>query len=267
MTPTDLRFSVDDGNTADSESVSNQRDLLDWYISKSEDFQNGEALEFIDDGFTGTNFQRAGFISMMEAVKAKKVNCIIVKDFSRLGRNYVEVSDYIDQIFPFLGVRFIAVNEQYDSSATNAALGVDMAMKNIIYDLYSKDLSKKVRSSRKSLMKKGEYIAPFAIYGYTNKVEKKRLVVDPTSAEVVKRIFEYAVQGEKARRIAIRMNSEGIPTPNEYNRLKSTKKQHYVPMDTAPIWTGDIVRRTALRPADFLLREFPGRAPQFSVRS
>ena len=238
-----LRFSVDDGNTADSESVSNQRDLLNWYISKSEDFQSGEVLEFIDDGFTGTNFQRAGFISMMEAVKEQKVNCIIVKDFSRLGRNYVEVSDYIDQIFPFLGVRFIAVNEQYDSSTTNAALGVDMAMKNIIYDLYSKDLSKKVRSARKSLMKKGEYIAPFAIYGYTNKVEKKRLVVDPTSAEVVKRIFEYAVQGEKARHIAIRLNSEGVPTPNEYNRLNSTKKQHYVPMDTAPIWTGDIVRR------------------------
>ncbi|HCC35244.1 MAG TPA: hypothetical protein DEQ02_06255 [Ruminococcaceae bacterium] len=238
-----LRFSVDDGNTSDSESVSNQRDLLDWFISANEDLRSGETLEFVDDGFTGTNFHRDGFISMMEAVKARKVDCIIVKDFSRLGRHYIEVSDYIDQIFPFLGVRFIAVNEQYDSKTANAALGVDMAMKNIIYDLYSRDLSKKVRSARKSLMKKGEYIAPFAIYGYTNKQEKKRLVVDPTSAEVVKRIFGLATDGVKARQIAIRLNDEGIPTPNEYNRLKSTEKQHYVPMDTAPLWTADIVRR------------------------
>ena len=238
-----LRFSVDDGNTSDSESVSNQRDLLDWFISENEDLQSCETLEFVDDGFTGTNFQRCGFIAMMEAVKARKVDCIIVKDFSRLGRNYIEVSDYIDQIFPFLGVRFIAVNEQYDSKTANAALGIDMAMKNIIYDLYSKDLSKKVRSARKSLMKKGEYIAPFAIYGYTNKQEKKRLIVDPASAEVVKRIFDYAVEGVKARQIAIRLNDEGIVTPNEYNRLKSKEKQHYVPMDTAPLWTADIVRR------------------------
>lgn len=238
-----LRFSVDDGNTSDSESVSNQRDLLDWFISTNEDLQSSEILEFVDDGFTGTNFRRGGFIAMMEAVKARKVDCIIVKDFSRLGRNYIEVSDYIDQIFPFLGVRFIAVNEQYDSKIANAALGVDMAMKNIIYDLYSRDLSKKIKSARKSLMKKGDYIAPFAIYGYTNKQERKRLVVDPVSAKVVKRIFGYATEGVKARQIAIRLNDEGTLTPNEYNRLKSTKKQHYVPMDTAPLWTADIVRR------------------------
>ena len=116
-------------------------------------------------------------------------------------------------------------------------------MKNIIYDLYSKDLSKKVRSARKSLMKKGDYIAPFAIYGYTNKVEKKRLVIDPPAAEVVRRMFEYAVDGDNARRIAIRLNDEGIMPPNAYNKNKSTKKMHYIPMDTAAIWTGDIVRR------------------------
>ena len=238
-----LRFSVDDGKTSDSESVSNQRDLLDWYIANSEDLQGDKTIEFVDDGFTGTNFRRPGFIAMMEAVKAKKISCILVKDFSRLGRNYIEASDYIDQIFPFLGVRFIAVNEQYDSKTANAALGVDMAMKNIIYDLYSKDLSKKVRSARKTLMKKGEYIAPFAIYGYTNKQEKKRLIVDPVSAKIVKRIFGYAAGGVKARQIAIRLNDEAVPTPNEYNRLKSTKKQHYVPMETVPLWTADIIRR------------------------
>lgn len=238
-----LRFSVDDGNTADSESVSNQRDLLDWFISADEDLQTHDILEFVDDGFTGTNFQRDGFITMMDAVKAHEVDCIIVKDFSRLGRDYIQVSDYIDQIFPFLGVRFIAVNEQYDSKTANSALGIDMAMKNIIYDLYSRDLSKKVRSARKSLMKKGEYIAPFAIYGYTNKQEKKRLIVDPVSSEVVKHIFELATQGITARHIAMRLSDEGTLTPNEYNRLKSAEKRHYVPMDTAPLWTADIVRR------------------------
>ena len=238
-----LRFSNDDGKTEDSESIKNQRDLLDFYISGKEDLQGCEVLEFFDDGYTGMNFQRPGFLSMMDAIKAKKIDCIIVKDFSRFGRNYIEVSDYLDQIFPFLGIRFIAVNELYDSKTAPAALGLDMAMKNIVYDLYSKDLSKKVRSARKSLMKKGDYIAPFAIYGYTNKVEKKRLVVDPVAAGVVKRMFGFAMDGENARQIAIRLNNEGIPTPNAYNKTKSTKKKHYIPMDTAAIWTGDIVRR------------------------
>ena len=238
-----LRFSNDDGKTSDSESVKNQRDLLDRYISERDDFHGCDVVEFLDDGFTGMNFQRPGFISMMDAVKEQKIGCVIVKDFSRFGRNYIEVSDYIDQIFPFLGVRFIAVNEQYDSKTAIATLGVDMAMKNIIYDLYSKDLSVKVKSARKSLMKKGDYIAPFAIYGYTNKVEKKRLVIEPATAEVVKRMFDYAVNSESARKIAIRFNDEGIMPPNAYNKNKSTKKQHYIPMDTAAVWTGDIVRR------------------------
>ena len=195
-----IRFSVDDGKVGDSESIKNQRDLLDRYISEQGDLQACEVVEYQDDGYTGTNFQRPGFISMIEAIKANKVNCVIVKDFSRFGRDYIQVSDYLDQIFPFLGVRFIAVNEQYDSKTAIASLGIDMAMKNIVYDLYSRDLSVKVRSARKSLMKKGDYIAPFAIYGYTNKAEKKRLVIDPPAAEVVKRIFEYAVSGEKARK-------------------------------------------------------------------
>jgi len=238
-----LRFSVDDGKTGDSESIKNQRDLLDRYISEQGDLQACEAVEFQDDGYTGTNFQRPGFMSMIEAIKANKVNCVIVKDFSRFGRDYIQVSDYLDQIFPFLGIRFIAVNEQYDSKTAIASLGLDMAMKNIVYDLYSRDLSVKIRSARKSLMKKGDYIAPFAIYGYTNQAEKKKLVIDPPAAEVVKRIFEYAVNGEKARNIAIRLNSDGVLTPNEHNKSKSTKKMHYVPMDTAPIWTADIIRR------------------------
>ena len=237
-----LRFSKDDGKDAEHESIKNQRDLLDSFISKSEDLHGCEAVEFFDDGFTGMNFQRPGFQSMLDAVKQQKVTCIIVKDFSRFGRNYIEVSDYIDQIFPFLGIRFIAVNDHYDSKTAVATLGVDMAMKNLIYDLYSKDLSKKIKSARKTLAQKGYYIAPYAFYGYTNKVEKKRLIIDPPAAEVVRRMFEYAVNGKNARYIALRLNEEGILTPNAYNKSKSTIKRHYVPMDTAAIWTGDIVR-------------------------
>ena len=238
-----LRFSNDDGKASENESIKNQRDLLDRYISETADLQGCEVVEFLDDGFTGMNFQRPGFIGMIDAVKQHKVTCVIVKDFSRFGRNYIEVSDYIDQIFPFLGVRFIAVNEHYDSKTAIAALGVDMAMKNIIYDLYSKDLSVKIRSARASLAKKGDYIAPFAIYGYTNKVQKKRLVIDPPAAEVVRRMFELAAGGENARAIALRFNAEGILPPNAYNKGKSTKKMHYISLDTAAIWTGDIVRR------------------------
>ena len=117
-----LRFSNDDGKVDDSESIKNQRDLLDRYVLQQEDLQDYEVIEFFDDGYTGMNFQRPGFCDMVDAVKAKKIDCIIVKDFSRFGRNYIEVSDYLDQIFPFLGIRFIAVNEQYDSKTATASL-------------------------------------------------------------------------------------------------------------------------------------------------
>ncbi len=239
-----LRYSNDDGNTAENESIKNQRDLLNRFISGHEDFKGCTVTEFADDGYTGVNFTRPGFTQMMDAVKQKKIDCIAVKDFSRFGRNYVDVSDYIDQIFPFLGVRFISVNDRYDSKTTNAALGLDMSLKNLVYDLYSRDLSKKIKSARKTLMRKGAYIAPFAMYGYKKTLrDRKRLEVDPPAANVVKRIFDQAAEGVKARMIAMRLNSDGVLTPNEYAKSNSSRKKHYVGMDSMPLWTADIIRR------------------------
>jgi len=237
-----LRFSKDDGKADDSESVKNQRDLLDNFISGHEDFNDCEITEFVDDGYTGRNFQRPGLVSMMDAVKLNKVSCIVVKDFSRFGRNFIEVSDYIDQIFPFLGVRFIAVTEQYDSKTATAALGIDMAMKNLVHDYYSKDLSQKIRSARQAQMKKGEYIAAFALFGYTNKAERKRLVIDPPSAAVVKRIFGLAVKGENTRQIAMQLNNEGVLTPNHYKRSKPGEEKFCRKLKTVPTWDISMVR-------------------------
>jgi hypothetical protein len=136
------------------------------------------------------------------------------------------------------------LNDKYDSKNTNAALGLDMSFKNLINDFYSRDLSKKIISARKTLMKKGAYIAPFALYGYRKSLQdKKRLLIDAPAAEVVTRIFRQAADGVKAREIAMRLNSDGILTPNEYAKINSTGRKHYVKMDSLPIWTADILRR------------------------
>jgi len=241
-----LRFSHDDGNTAENDSIVTQRGYLKQYISEHEDLRCGKVTEFIDDGYTGLNFKRPSFQKMIEAAKKGEIQCIIMKDFSRLGRQFYDVCDYIDQIFPFLGVRLIAVNEHYDSTAVNAAMGLDMVFRNFMHSVYSKDLSKKILTAKKTAMYKGEYSAPFAFYGYEKSPEvKKHIVIDPPAAEIVKRIFECAGNCEKARNIAIRLNNESILTPNEYNKQKNigkNGKQHYITIKTKPLWTADIVR-------------------------
>jgi len=147
-------------------SVGTQKDLLYRYLSGKPEFKDSRVIELCDDGYSGTNFRRPAMTELLEKAKAKEINCVIVKDFSRFGREYIVVSDYIDQILPFLGIRFISVNDGYDSALANGATsGVDVAFRNIIYGYYSRDLSEKVKSAKRTKALKGDYLSPYAPTG------------------------------------------------------------------------------------------------------
>ena len=153
----DIDLSRKEGKT-ESESITNQRALINRYLDKHEEFEECPREEFFDDGYSGTNFARPSFEKMMEKVKKGKINLIAVKDFSRFGRDYIELGDYLERIFPFLGVRFISVNDSYDSDDYKGTTGgMDVVLKNIVYDYYSKDLSDKVTTSKYAIMKRGVY--------------------------------------------------------------------------------------------------------------
>ena len=242
-----IRLSVEDNDLAksgkaESNSVSNQRDLLLSFIKSNSDLAQSRILEFCDDGFSGTNFQRPGITRLLEQARAGNIDCILVKDFSRFGRDYIEVSDYIDQIFPFLKVRFISVNDGYDSSKMDGITsGVDTAFRNIIYSYYSEDLSQKTRSGKLTRARKGEYIGAYAPYGYMkDSGDKRRLVVDKEAAEVVSRIFRMAISGMSAVRIARLLNDEGVPTPSMWKKKQGFRHKWPI-IGESNFWTNGTV--------------------------
>ena len=213
-----LRLSSDDGDKAESDSIRNQRSLLQDFVSKHSELSLIE--EYVDDGYSGANFERPAFQRMMEDVRNHKINCIIVKDLSRLGRNYIETGRYLEKIFPVLGVRFIAVNDHYDSADTkNDADQIIVPFKNLINDAYCRDISMKIRSQLEIKRKKGEFTGSYASYGYAkDPVDKNHLVIDEYAAEIVRFIFNMKMDGYSADRIAMKLNEMGVLTPMEYKR-------------------------------------------------
>lgn len=214
-----IRLSKEDGDKAESNSVSNQRDLIYSFLKDKKDIQVCD--EKVDDGYSGVGFDRPALISMLEDVKQGKINCIIVKDLSRFGRNYIETGRYIQQIFPFMGVRFIAINDRYDSENIDSQTdNIILPFKNLMNDSYSRDISIKVRSQIEVRQKRGDYIGSFPVYGYFRDQERKgKLVIDSAAAEVVRDIFDMRIKGYNNRRIADYLNEHGIPSPMEYKML------------------------------------------------
>jgi DNA invertase Pin-like site-specific DNA recombinase len=215
-----LRLSADDG-FGESESISGQRDLIADFLAGQSEFSGSKIIEFADDGWSGTDFNRPAVKELLELVRCGKVHCIVVKDFSRFGRNYIEVGDYLEQIFPFLGVRFISVNNNFDSKKEPYSAGsLDVTFKNLVNEMYSKDISKKVKDAKYAKMKNGELMAGCPPYGYTiSKERKNRIIVDPVAAANIRRIFDLYVSGVDTAAIASLFNAEKIPTRAEY--LKS----------------------------------------------
>ncbi len=208
---------------SESNSITNQRNLLYGFIHKKftkgqEGFGKYKVTEKCDDGYSGKKFERPGFMEMMEMAENNLVDCIIVKDFSRLGRDYVETGNYLEQVFPKLGIRFISVNDHYDSSKNiNQAAGLDVAFKNLIYDFYSRDTSKKLRDVRRKMAERGEFASANAPYGYMKSVkDKHKLLINPDTAPVVKQIFELKLAGMSGLKITEMLNAQCIPSPAQY---------------------------------------------------
>lgn len=243
-----MRLSSEDINEGESCSIANQRDLLYDYIRDHREFDGCSILEFSDDGYSGVNFERPG-IQKLLALAGKTVDCILVKDFSRFGRNLLEVGDYLDQIFPFLGVRFIAVNEGYDSrEGRGSSVSLDVSLKAMVYEMYSLDVSEKVRSVKLAKMRKGEYQGSIAFYGYKmSEGIKNKLEIDEPAAEVVRRIFRMAGEGKRPSQIALELNREGILSPLMYRRANHTDGlRGWKAAGQTTVWMRENVRRILL---------------------
>ncbi len=215
-----LRLSIEDGDKAESNSIGNQRELIRDFAAEHPELHLTE--EYADDGYTGTNFERPGFNRMMEDIKSGKINCIIVKDLSRLGRNYIEMGKYLEQIFPMMGIRFIAINDNYDNAnaESNDSDNIVVPFKNLLNDSYCRDISIKVRSQLDIKRRKGEFIGGYAIYGYCkDERNKNQLIVDDYAADIVRSIYRRKLEGMSAQAIAEQLNSENVLAPSEYKRL------------------------------------------------
>ena len=206
-----MRLSRDDDGAAESASITTQRKMLRSYAA-----ENGYLVydEYVDDGWSGTNFDRPDFKRMIADIEAKKVNLVITKDLSRLGRDYITAGQYTEIYFPSKGVRYIAINDGYDSDSPYTDIA---PFKNVINEMYARDTSKKIRSAFTTKMRDGAYIAAFAPYGYQKDVaNKNHLVVDERSGAVVKDIFRMAASGSLPIEIARTLNAQCVPSPAVY---------------------------------------------------
>ena len=178
-----------------SNSIENQKELIQRYISCKESLQNVPVMDFVDDGYTGSNFDRPGFQQMMDGVRNGKIDTIIVKDLSRFGRDYIGVGEYMEQIFPLLGVRLIAINDNYDSNNYKGiTLGMDVIVSNLVNTMYCRDAGKKLRTANQVKWRKGITTASAAPFGYQFDPDKKgAFIVDPPAAKIVRRIFDLAI--------------------------------------------------------------------------
>lgn len=233
------------GEKAESNSVANQRSLLDHYIASHPDLVGRHALEFIDDGHTGFNFDRPGVQALFAAVRRGEINCILVKDLSRFGRNSLEVGEYLERVFPLLNVRFIAVNDGLDTKTKlyGVAGDLDVGARNIINELYSRNVSANVRTAKRQYAARGECIAAYPFYGYVKGTQdRRRLEIDPPAAEVVRRIFSLWLDGHFRSAIANELNEQHIPSPSMRKRQLGAKRTSWSKRRDEVPWTEAAVR-------------------------
>ena len=226
-----LRLSREDGDFScssekfESNSISNQRLVIMDFLKKCPEITF--TREYCDDGYTGANFDRPEFQKMMEAVKKGEIDCIVVKDLSRFGREYIDAGAYIQKLFPLLGVRFIAINDNYDNAQPGAADNeLILPFKNLMNDSYCRDISIKVRSNLEAKRRNGQFVGSKVVYGYMRSPENKNLlVVDPEAAAVVQDIFRWKIDGQSPAQIADRLNQNHIPSPIEYKKGKGLNQR------------------------------------------
>ena len=215
-----LRRSYTDDKSMESESIANQRKLVDHFLEQHPDIEAVD--EQIDDGYSGVLFDRPAFQKMMRDITDGKINCVIVKDLSRLGREYIETGRYLRRIFPAYGVRFIAINDNIDTARDENGDDLHVSVKNIMNEAYCRDISVKTRSSLQVKRKNGDFVGAFTVYGYVKSEENRnKLEIDSYAASVVREIYRSRLEGMSALRIAAELNRKGILSPLAYKKNQS----------------------------------------------
>ena len=212
-----IRLSYTDDRSSESDSVSNQRKLIENFVQRNPDIE--VVSEKIDDGYSGIIFDRPAFKEMMQDVTDGNINCVIVKDLSRLGREYIETGRYLRRVFPAYGVRFIAITDNIDTAHESSGDDLTVSVKNIMNEAYCRDISIKTRTSLDVKRRNGDFVGAFTVYGYMKSEDNKnQLVPDPYAARVVRDIFRMRLEGASALRIARELNRLGILSPLAYKK-------------------------------------------------
>lgn len=247
-----VRLSKEDMNSGDSDktesnSISNQKQLVLDYVKDKPEIDIVSIR--VDDGYTGTNYDRPSFQRMMDDIKAGTVNCVIVKDLSRFGREYINAGKYIDRLFPYYGVRLIAINDGIDTITRDSSDGFNIILKNLMNDNYCRDISIKVRSQLKVKRKNGEFVGAFTPYGYRKKADDKNVLeIDEYAGAVVRDIFQWKIEGMNQDGIAKKLNDMGILSPLEYKRSEGIPYMNAFKTNDQAQWTAVAVRRILTNP-------------------
>lgn len=240
------RLSVLDNGKADGDSLESQIALMERYISERPYLRYVKLYQ--DNGYTGTNFDRPGWDELMDDVRKGKITCIVVKDLSRLGRNYIETGEFLERVCPQLGLRFISINDGYDSASLNSTEELAASLKNIINDYYAKDISRKCSSALSIKRKSGKYIGSYAPYGYLkDPADKNQLIVDSVTAPTVVKIFEWRSSGDSFTAIMRRLNELSIPSPGRY-RLEQGIVTNNNTKPGAQVWNRHVLRDILANP-------------------
>jgi len=238
-----VRLSREDGDKSESDSIVNQKELLAEFVRLEPDIEIYDV--YVDDGWSGTTFDRPEFRRMEEDILKKRVDCVIVKDLSRFGRNYIDSGHYFERVFPLLDVRFISITDNVDSYKNPQSMNnIMVPFKNLINDEYCRDISNKVRSSLDMKRKQGKHIGSFACYGYMKDPnDHNHLVPDPEAAEVVRDIFQWFVEGTSLIGLAKKLNAMHILNPTAYKEAKGFSYRHPQIKINDGLWSDGTLRR------------------------
>ena len=245
-----LRLSKEDADIqkSESDSISNQKALIRNFVKDNPDIEIENF--YVDDGFTGLLFDRPAFQQMLSDITAGRINCVIVKDLSRFGREYINAGKYMQKMFPNMGVRFIAVNDNYDSlNCDDQTQGIVLSIKNLMNDNYCRDTSIKIRSILEAKRQNGDFVTNFCPYGYKKCADNhNKIEVDEFSGAVVQDIFKWLLDGFSLYKIAEKLNAMGIKTPMDYRLEKGEKINTHFKKNEIAEWSHNIVRRIAENP-------------------
>ena len=238
-----LRLSREDGDKTESDSIVNQRTLLEAYAADHPELCIVD--EFVDDGYSGSNFERPAFQNLFRELEQGTINCILVKDLSRFGRNYIEVGRYLERIFPVMRVRLIAVTDNYDSqSAWKTSDSIMVPMRNLLNDAYCRDISVKIKSQLALKRKRGDFVGSFATYGYQKDPSNHtKLIVDELAAETVQNIFHWKINGMSNQGIANRLNAKKVSSPAARKLQSGAKLSLHFRKSDEPPWSAKAVDR------------------------